>query len=135
MHHWKYFLILWIQCSVTLERTIHQKMLSMQCKSYLIMFRGGVSAWRNLRLIDMRVGIFELVAIATWRNLRGWNPTHCCGEIPDWSQGEFFFVEELQIDQISNYHSLQYHFSVFCPNQLIGQQIHIFGDNAQQANV
>ena len=26
----------------------------------------------------------------------------------------FFFLEELQIDQISNYHSLQYHFSVFC---------------------
>ena len=44
-------------------------------------------------------------------------------------------MEELQIDQFSNYHSLQYHFSVFCQNHLIGQQVHIFGDNAQQANV
>ena len=32
---------------------------------------GKFSAWRNLRLNDMRVGIFELVAIAMWRNLRG----------------------------------------------------------------
>ena len=46
-----------------------------------------------------------------------------------------FLCGGIKIDQISSYHSLQYHFSVFCQNHLLGQQIHIFGDNAQQANV
>ena len=93
MHHWKYFLILWIQCSVTLERTIRQKM---QCKSYLIMFANMQTTFPGGNF--QRGEIYDWL-ICVWAYLK-WSQLPC-GEI---SGVEIqHIVEKFQIGHIFSF--------------------------------